>query len=119
LSELYLARAEARAYQNNLAGAISDLDVVRKRAGVPLLHIIQPSISREDLLTAIMNERRVELFIEWGHRWLDLKRLGTVNEVMSVATPLKGGIWNSFKQLFPLPLTDLQNNRQLIQNDGY
>src|SRR5690606_25468147 len=32
-AEAYLIRAEARAHQNNMDGAIADLDVIRERAG--------------------------------------------------------------------------------------
>jgi hypothetical protein len=40
LAEQYLIRAEARAQQDNLTGAIDDLNVIRNRAGItPLLWV--------------------------------------------------------------------------------
>ncbi len=119
VAEQYLIRAEARAQQNNLSGAIADLDKIRGRAGLPLVAVVNPNIIKSDLLTAILHERQVELFTEWGHRWLDLKRTGIVDAVMNVVTPLKGGTWNSNKQYWPLPLTEIQNNPFLKQNNGY
>jgi hypothetical protein len=71
------------------------------------------------LLTAIMKERRVEFFSEWGHRWLDLKRSGMVDSVMEVVTPQKGGSWEGYKKLYPIPENDRQLNPHLSQNAGY
>lgn len=116
LAEQYLIRAEARAQQNNTAGAAADLDVIRARAG------LTPTTANDQvsLLDAIMHERRFELFTEWGHRWFDLKRTGRIDAVMSVFTPLKGGgEWNSSKALFPIPASEIQLNPNLAQNPGY
>jgi hypothetical protein len=122
LGEQYLIRAEARAKQGNIGGAQSDLNVIRNRAGLP-----NTTASDEaSLITAILKERRVELFCEWGHRWFDLKRLGKIDEVMNIVTPIKSNgtvQWQSYKALYPLPLGDLFiNNIQnpyLTQNPGY
>ncbi|MBO9572268.1 MAG: RagB/SusD family nutrient uptake outer membrane protein, partial [Chitinophagaceae bacterium] len=119
LSEQYLIRAEARARQNNLTGAIADLDIIRQRAELPLIAETNPGISQDNLLTAILHERQVELFTEWGHRWFDLKRVGKVDEVMSVVTPLKGGSWQTTDQLMPVPYDELLYNPKLVQTPGY
>jgi hypothetical protein len=119
LAEQYLIRAEARAQQGNLGGAISDIDVIRQRAGLPLIANTNPGISQSALLAAILHEKQVELFTEWGHRWLDLKRSGTIDAVMSTVTPLKGGTWEATDQLYPISLIELQRNPLLIQNPGY
>jgi len=115
LAEQYLIRAEARTQQNEIIGAQIDINAIRSRAG------LQNTIASDQssLLTAILHERQVELFTEWGHRWLDLKRAGTVNSVMSIVTPQKGGTWNTNWQWYPLPYSDLQNAPQLKQNSGY
>lgn len=116
LGEQYLIRAEARAQQGNLQGAISDLDAIRSRASLPLIQDINPGISSSDLLLAIERERLVELFSEWGHRWLDLKRSGKVDDVMSL---LKAG-WSSADALYPLPQSEFNKNANLgNQNPGY
>lgn len=115
LAEQYLIRAEARAQQGEVTEAQSDLDVIRHRAGLNGT----VASTRETLLTAILQEKRVELFSEWGHRWLDLKRSGQVNDIMGLVTPQKGGTWATFKQLYPIPTQDLRLNPNLTQNDGY
>jgi len=119
LGEQCLIRAEARAQQGNLNGAISDLDIIRKRAGLPLIANTNPGISQSVLLTAILHERQVELFTEWGHRWLDLKRTNNVDGVMNTVTTQKGGTWNSDWQWYPITLSELQTAPNLVQNEGY
>lgn len=116
LAEQYLIRAEARAQQNNTIGAAADLNAIRGRAG------LAPSTatSKADLLAAIAQERRVELFAEWGDRWLNLKRTGKVDSVMNIITPQKGGgTWSSYQQFYPVPLTEISNNPNMIQTPGY
>jgi len=74
------------------------------------------------LLAAIVHERQVELFTEWGHRWLDLKRTGKIDSVMGLpgsACMKKGGTWSPNWQWYPLPAYDLLHDPNLKQNDGY
>jgi starch-binding outer membrane protein, SusD/RagB family len=115
LAEQYLIRAEARAMQNNLNGAIQDLNIIRNRAGLNNTS----SITQSDILTAILHERQTELFTEWGNRWLDLIRTGNVNAVMGTVTPLKGGVWTSTGQVYPIPQSELGADPNLSQNQGY
>ncbi len=115
LAEQYLIRAEARAQQNNLTGpesAETDINTIRSRAGLPYIS----ATTLEDVLLAIERERQVELFCEWGHRWLDLKRTGRVDEILSV---VKGTDWQTTDQLYPIPFNDITNNPFLSQNPGY
>lgn len=118
LAEQYLIRAEAKAQLGNPIGAIADLDAIRLRAG---LTPYSGSNILTSLLSAILRERQVELFSEWGHRWFDLKRMGSVDFVMSSVTPLKasGAAWQSFQQLYPLPINEIQKDKNLVQNTGY
>ncbi|WP_316834739.1 RagB/SusD family nutrient uptake outer membrane protein [Pedobacter nutrimenti] len=121
LAEMYLVRAESRARLGNLTGAISDIDQIRNRAGLPLVKDTNPNISQEDLIALILKEKRIELFTEWGHRWLDLKRTGKVDEVMGRVTPKKskGGTWKSYQQYYPIYSYELQSNPNLAQTVGY
>ncbi|MBS1565482.1 MAG: RagB/SusD family nutrient uptake outer membrane protein, partial [Bacteroidetes bacterium] len=115
LAEQYLIRAEAKAQQNDVAGALSDLNAVRSRAGLPA----SAAATQAAVLTAILKERRVELFMEPGHRFFDLRRTGTLDATMTTIAPLKGGSWSSFKAWWPIPLTDIQNDTHLTQTPGY
>ena len=111
LSEQYLIRAEARAQEGNLSAAITDLNLIRNRAG------LQNTISTDQasLLSAIQHERQVELFCEWGNRWFDLKRTGKATEVLSLIKTH----WQAGDTLYPIPQTELNSNPFLTQNEGY
>lgn len=112
LEEQYLIRAEAYAQLGNLEKSKLDLNKIRNRAGLP----DTTASTKEVLLTAILQERRVELFTELGHRWFDLKRTGLSNTVLSLIKPG----WQSTDILWPLPETELLLNSNLLpQNTGY
>lgn len=115
LAEQYLIRAEARAQQNNITGAREDLNVIRTRANLPNT----TADNKTSLLQAIMHERRVEFFSEWGHRWFDMKRTNTVDAIMTDVSQQKGGAWSPYKSLYPIPQNDINRNRHLVQNPGY
>jgi hypothetical protein len=115
LAEQHLIRAEARAQLGKISEAQADLNLIRKRARLSAT----TASTKGALLNAIEQERRVEFFTEWGHRWLDLKRSGNVNQVMNAVTASKGGSWESTDQLYPIPIYDLQRNPNLTQNLGY
>lgn len=110
LAEQYLIRAEARAQLNKLDDAQQDLNSIRTRAGLPALELND----KEDILTAIEKERRVELFGEWAHRFFDLKRYGHVNLLGSIKPA-----WKLTSEFLPLPQYEISNNSRLIQNPGY
>ncbi|MNS80528.1 SusD family protein [compost metagenome] len=112
LSEQYLIRAEVRAQQGDLIGAKEDLDAIRNRAGLPQT----TAGTKQEILDAILQERRWELFTEYGHRFFDLKRSGKIDAVLSIT---KTG-WNTTDVLFPLPQNELSINPNLLpQNSGY
>lgn len=115
LSEQYLIRAEARAQLNKLPEAITDLDAIRTRAGLQPIQTVIQAIDKTTLLTAIENENRHEFFAEWGHRWMDLKRTGRIDAVLSGEKPN----WSSTAAFFPIPQSDINLNNKLIQNAGY
>jgi hypothetical protein len=116
LAEIYLIRAEARVRQNKLSSAIADIDKIRGRAGLPLFQNTNPAMTQAELMLAIERERRVELFAEWGHRWLDLKRWNRADAVLS---PIKPG-WSADDLLYPIPSGELSKNPNLNpQNSGY
>ena len=111
LGELYLIRAEAAAQLGNTAGALSDLDQVRNRAGLSG----STAAAQGDILAAIRHERQVELFTEWGNRWYDLKRTATAGTVLKAE---KMG-WKDTDTLYPVPNSQRQLDNLLTQNPGY
>jgi hypothetical protein len=115
LAEQYLIRAEARVYLNNFSGAQADINAIRKRAGLGNIN----AADKNTLLAAIMKERQLELFSEWGHRWFDLKRTNKIDEVMTVAAKQKGATWSSFQAKYPIPKDEITRDPNLEQNTGY
>jgi hypothetical protein len=114
LAEEYLIRAEARAHLGKLTDAAADVDVIRTRAGLSTVTYSDG----DDLLRKIQHERRIELFCEWGHRWFDLKRWGTIDAVL---TAEKGSAWpaDGHGALYPIPGDQIALNPLLEQNPGY
>ena len=112
-AEQYLIRAEARAQQNNLAGAKTDLDAVRTRAG---LAGVSATLTQPQMLSAIEQERKVEFFGEWGHRWFDLKRTDRANAILGALRPTT---WRPTSVLYPVPQAQIIINNNLTQNPGY
>ncbi|MDR3490474.1 MAG: RagB/SusD family nutrient uptake outer membrane protein, partial [Gammaproteobacteria bacterium] len=108
LSEQYLIRAEAEANGagQGIDGAIKDLNSIRKRAG--LLNY-GGLATKDSVLVAILRERKVELFTEWGHRWFDMIRTGNINNIMGEPGNVcqsKGGTWSANWALFPIPQSE-------------
>ena len=118
LGEQYLIRAEAEANGavGGITAAITDLNKIRQRAGLPAYNGTSTSGA---VLTAIYHERQTELFTEWGNRWLDLKRTNVADQVMPQVTQLKGGSWKTASKLYPIAASDLLSNPNLVQNVGY
>lgn len=115
LAEQYLIRAEARAKQNKISESKNDLNAIRNRAGLSNT----TSNDQTSLLNTILHERQVEFFTEWANRWFDLKRTGTVDAVMNIVTPQKGGTWSTNWQWYPITINELLANPNLVQNAGY
>lgn len=111
LGEVLLIRAEARARMDNPEAGWQDLNRIRLRAGLPAL-----AGNKQQLISAVMNERRLELMGENGSRWFDLKRTGTIDSVMREE---KGSNWQSTDALFPIPASQIRMNGNLSQNAGY
>lgn len=106
LAEMYLIKAEALAYTDGSIDEIkANIDIVRTRAG--LTGTIASTI--DDLKLAIENERRYEFAFE-GQRWHDLVRTGRATTVMGI---------DENHTLFPIPLSEMQTNKKMTQNEGY
>ena len=111
LAEQYLIRAEARANQNDLSEAASDLNIIRNRAGLNDFAVTD----QNTILRAIQHERQVELFTEWGHRWMDLIRTNQATPVLSLIKT----DWQATDTLYPIPQGEIQIDPHLTQNEGY
>lgn len=118
--EMYLIRAEARAENNDLVGAATDLNALRTARITGYTPVVLAS--KDAAITTIMDERFKELAYE-GHRFWDLKRRNlpvvrlTVDlPQVNAATTLAAG---NFRFLLPIPNAEIQANPVIQQNPGY
>lgn len=138
LTELYLNLAECDAALGNEDAAMTSLNVVRKRAGVR--DLTSADLSLMSLTDWIRNERYIELFAE-GHRYYDARRwmiapqvfksgaregLNAIekkdptfeefNRRVKIDQPFQ---WSDRMYLLPIPSSEIYNNPQLVQAQGY
>lgn len=118
--EMYLIRAEARAENNDLTGAATDLNALRSARIAGYTPVVLAT--KDAAITAILEERFKELPLE-GHRFWDLKRKGlpvvrqTVDlPQVNAATTLPVG---NFRFLLPIPNAEILANPLIQQNPGY
>ncbi|WP_106832262.1 RagB/SusD family nutrient uptake outer membrane protein [Parabacteroides pacaensis] len=119
-SNVLLSLAECLVEQGRPGEAIPYVNLVRNRAGLASLSVINAEV--------IANERRHELAFE-NHRWFDLIRTGKAIEVMSAHGKRMKALYpylqertyqiDKDKLLFPIPYHELQINSLLKQNPGY
>lgn len=117
-AEMYLIKAEALNELNNgpALPAVTALNTIRARAGLDGT----TATTYNDFKRAILAERRYEFAIE-GHRWHDLVRMCTFQEMKDMvmnakpqATPVPANM------LFPVPFREIDaSNKVLTQNEGY
>ena len=129
LADIILLRAEAENALGQTASAAADVNQIRARVK---LAPISTTLSQADMLTAILNERRLELAFE-AQRWDDLRRTGQAISFMqslnentytcngtTPSAPTKI-VYNVDQNhlLLPIPQVELYNDPNLTQNPGY
>jgi len=107
LGEIILIRAEALARTAHLPEAVSELNLIRARAGEG--NYVLGTHTTQEVIDAIVAERRLELAFE-GDRWFDLNRLGITPDVMGI---------DATQELYPIPQSEIDVAPGLTQNPGY
>jgi hypothetical protein len=110
ISDIYLTRAEAKFRNGDITGALADINYIRSRRSatgktLPLLNTLT--------LDNILTERGNELYWE-GYRRQDLVRFGKFN----IAWQEKPAT-DASRELYPIPTSALDVNKNLTQNPGY
>ena len=123
--EMYFIKAEAQTAAGDLAGARATLQTVRTRR---LSSPLPATLTTQEMWKAILDERRIELCFE-GHRYIDLKRLGTLAGVSGVDRYVRDcAPYNAcelsisdYRFTLPIPVRELNGNRVIRsqQNPGY
>jgi hypothetical protein len=141
LAEVYLNYAEALNeynYGSNLVESVKYLNLVRKRAGVPLYgegtNPLPIPANQTELRDAIQSERRIELAFE-THRWFDIRRWKTVKTIMKPVhgmnvnganadeffkrTEAGSRVWRDAYVWFPIPQWEIDRSKLVVQNPGW
>ena len=113
LAEAYLTRAEAKWRSGNAAG-IEDVNILRARANAKPL----TQLTEQDLI----DEWSREFYME-GRRRSDLIRFDMFTSKKYVWA-WKGGVAegqsvDSHFKYYPIPMDDINNNKNMTQNEGY
>jgi tetratricopeptide (TPR) repeat protein len=122
---LIFAEAEARAENSTTAEAMEALNMVHRRAyGYPPTASSPVDFNAADypgdsFIDLVVKERGYEFQLE-GKRWVDLKRLGMLEEIILAA---KGKSVTEVDYLWPIPVAEMSANKALDpskdQNPGY
>ena len=118
IAEMKLTRAEALTESNQdiEPEAVELLNDVRTRAGLDEFEE-GDFADHEELIDAILHERRVELAFE-GHRKWDLLRKG--RDITNIPSGQVESVpYGDNDLIFPIPQREMDVNEELVQNDGY
>jgi len=94
--ELILIYIEAKIQKNSIPEALVGINRIRTEHNVP---VYSGGITSDALITEMLKQRRYSLFYE-GHRWVDLRRYGRLNELPIDRTD--DDVWEEF----PLPVSE-------------
>jgi len=94
--ELILIYAEVQIQKNNLADAVTALNIIRKGHK---LNDYSGAVTQAALINEMLKQRRYSLFYE-GHRWIDMRRYNRLTQL-----PLDRPADNVWTQ-FPLPVSE-------------
>ncbi|HEV8303521.1 MAG TPA: RagB/SusD family nutrient uptake outer membrane protein [Gemmatimonadales bacterium] len=79
--ELILLRAEANNALGNATPSADDINYVRVKSGGLAAIATLAAATPAARLNQILHERRYSLLYEGGHRWIDMRRFGRVNQL--------------------------------------
>ncbi len=126
LGDVILMLAEAYNEKGETDKAVTEVNKIRARVGMPGLNSGATWLavgSKEEMAERIMRERAFELAGE-GQRYWDLRRWGKLEESVKNATDIYGNLmytrsYQERHELWPIPLVELDRNKNLTQNTGW
>ncbi|WP_395833334.1 RagB/SusD family nutrient uptake outer membrane protein [Archangium violaceum] len=96
--ELILLRAEANLRLGNTGAAFEDINDIRVRSGK--LAPLSGEQTEESLINELLEQRRYSLLFEGGHRWIDMRRYGKLEELP------KDVAGHNVHKSFPIPIAE-------------
>lgn len=116
-SDVLLVYAEALNEMNNgpTTESYGAINKVRSRAGIEPL----TGLNYQDFKEAVLNERRLEFAFECQRRF-DLVRTGRLIEAVKAENSFsRNASIQPFHVLLPIPQSEMDANKNLVQNTGY
>ena len=126
LGDVILMLAEAYNELGMIERAVVELNKIRSRVGMPLLNNGDTWLAvngKEEMSERIRRERAFELAGE-GQRYWDLRRWGLLEQSVCDARDIFGDLmytrsYQPRHELWPIPLVEMERNRNLTQNPGW
>lgn len=126
LGDVILMLAEAYNELGMIDKAVVELNKIRSRVGMPLLNNGDTWLAvngKEEMSERIRRERAFELAGE-GQRYWDLRRWGLLEQSVCDARDIFGDLmytrsYQTRHELWPIPLVEMERNRNLTQNPGW
>ena len=126
LGDVILMLAEAYNESGHMDKAVVEVNKIRDRVGMPGLNTGAEWLAvggKEEMAGRIRRERAFELAGE-GQRYWDLRRWGLLESSVKNATDIFGDLMytradQKRHELWPIPLVEMERNRNLTQNEGW
>ncbi len=113
-AKVLMMKAEALCELGQTGQAVTPLNIVRNRAGLPSVS----AGSQDELRDIIVHENRMEFAFE-GHRWFDMIRIEDGNYAIDFLKSIGKTTINKNRLLFPIPQGEMDANPLMVQNPGY
>ncbi len=134
-AHILLIKAEALAQQGSDAEIYTLINQLRDRVSMPHVEDVEGAgLSQAELLDLVKHERRIETAFEFL-RYFDIKRWGEIQEKYNNYNANEysdyqgtGGpywskmlerVWLPKYEKMPIPQSELDTNKELVQHDGY
>ena len=123
LGDVILMLAEAYNETGSIDKAMTEINKIRERAGMPALNSGPEWLSvngHDEMASRIRRERAFELAGE-GQRYWDIRRWGILETTVQNATDIFGDLmytksYQKRHELWPIPLVEMERNTALTQN---
>lgn len=117
-ADVLLMLAEAYTMQKKMPQAIPLVNRIRARARLEDKSAIAATWTQDQMMKEIMHQRNLE-FAREGFHFYDLRRWGTLEQVIKDSKVDGYANYSSRYEYYPIPEQELYNNPKMTQNDAW
>jgi len=117
-ADVLLMLAEAYTMQNKVSQAAPLVHRIRERADLKDISSTMATWSKDRMMQEIMHQRNIE-FAREGFHFYDLRRWGTLEQVIKDSKVEGYANYSSRYNYYPIPEQELNNNPNITQNDAW